>query len=115
MTTIWERVGTALAGLGVPVAADVMISPTGAPLPDLFLTHFLISSPPEQHADNDETLRSYRVQVSIYSRSGLDSLPDVDTAMKAAGFSLGPRRQLPYNPSTRHFGLALEYIYLEDQ
>jgi len=113
--TIWERVKTALTGLGVPMAANVYISGTGNELPNLFLTYFLVSSPPEQHADDAETLRSYRMQISIYQRAGLVSLPDVDSAMVAAGFTRGPQREIPYNQLTRHFGLALEYVYLEGE
>jgi hypothetical protein len=66
-----------------------------------------------QHADDAETHRRYRVQVSIYSRSGMVSLPDTDTAMTAAGFTKGPERQLPYDRGTRHFGLAKDYYYLD--
>jgi len=112
--TIWERVKNALTGLGVPISANLHIEASGAELPDLFLVYFLVSSPPEQSADDRETLRSYRMQVSAYSRSGLISLPDIDGAMVAAGFSRGPQRELPFNEQTRHFGLALEYIYLEE-
>ncbi len=111
--SIWERVIAALTGLGVPMAANVYVAASGQELPDLYLVYFLVSSPPEQHADDAETLRSYRIQVTVYKRAGLASLPDVDGAMVAAGFRRGPQRELPYNQLTRHFGLALEYVYLE--
>lgn len=111
--SIWERVVAALTGLGVPMAANVYVAPTAGELPDLYLVYFLVSSPPEQHADDAEILRSYRMQVTIYNRAGLASLPDVDGSMVAAGFTRGPQRELPYNQLTRHFGLALEYVYLE--
>lgn len=111
--SIWERVAAALTGLGVPMAANVMISETGEALPDLYLVYFLVSGPPAQHADDAETLRHYRMQVSAYNRAGLASLPDVDGAMTAAGFTRGPQQELPYNPQTLHYGLAFEYIYLE--
>jgi len=113
--SIWERVKNALTGLGVPISANLHIEASGAELPDLFLVYFLVSSPPEQSADDHETLRSYRMQVSAYSRNGLTSLPNIDGAMVAAGFSRGPQRELPFNELTRHFGLALEYIYLEEE
>lgn len=113
--TIWERTKAALNSLGVPLAANVYLTASGEELPDLYLVYFLVSSPPEQAADNQETLRSYRMQVSIYSRSGLVSLPDVDGAMTAAGFARGPQREIPFNQVTGHFGLALEFIYLEEE
>lgn len=113
-TTIWARMATALAGLtGWPAVANIYIAPTGGALPNNFLVYSLVSSTPVQHADDAETLRSYLVQVSAYSRSGLQGLPDITLAMTTAGFRAGARRELPYNLETRHFGLALEFNYLE--
>jgi hypothetical protein len=111
--SIWEITETALADLDVPSAAGVMVPITGNPLPDEYMVYFLVSSPPELHADNIEVLRSYRIQVSYYCRSGLADLPDIDGVMVAAGFARGPQRELPYSFSTGHFGLALEYVYTE--
>jgi len=114
MTTIHERVKAALDTLSpaIPYALGQYLTSTGADLPDTFITYIEVSGVPEQHADNVETLRIYRVQVSIYARAGLVSLPDVDTAMLAAGFTRGPERQLAYDKETRHFGLAKDDFYL---
>jgi hypothetical protein len=112
--TIWERVKTALTALAVPMAASEYIVATGASLPDLYLVYFQVSGVGEQHADDVEISRSKRVQVSVYSRAGLISLPDVTGAMVAAGFTPGPDREIPYNPLTRHFGLAMDFFFLEE-
>jgi hypothetical protein len=56
------------------------------------------------------TLRS---QEDMWSRSGLVSLPNVDAAMITAGFMKGDVKQLPKDPVSGHFGLAVEYSYLE--
>lgn len=112
MSTIWEITKSALTGLGVPLAADVYIPASGVDFPDLYLVYFLVTSPPEQSADDAETLRSYLVQVSTYSRDGMVGLPDVAGAMVAAGFERSAMRHLPYNNKTRHFGLAEDFIYL---
>ena len=114
MTTIYERVKTALDTLApaIPYALGQYLTSTGADLPDTFITYIEVSGVPEQHADDLETLRSYRMQVSIYARAGLVSLPDVATAMLAAGFTKGPERQLPYDKETRHFGTAKDYFYM---
>ena len=111
--TIFEIVTTALNTLTpVPFALDTFLTATGADLPDTFITYLDVSDVAAQHADDQETERTYRIQVSIFSRSGLVSLPDVDGAMLAAGFQKGPARQLPYNAETRHFGIAKDFIYL---
>jgi len=114
MSTIFEIAATALATLSVPYANQVYIPATGSDLPDLYLVYSLISAPPAQHADDVERLRANRVQVSVYSRTGLVSLPDVDGAMVAAGFARAAKYQIPYSRETKHFGLALDYVYLEE-
>jgi hypothetical protein len=115
VTTIYERTATALGTLSpaIPYALGQYITATGADLPDTFIVFTLVDGSPEQHADDAEWYRTYRVQVSIYSRSGLVSLPDVNTAMLAAGFTKGPERQLPYDQESKHFGLAKDFFYLE--
>jgi len=112
--TIFDRVVNALKTLNVPYANQVYIPATGNKLPDLFLVYFLISSAARQHADDRETLRATRVQVSVYSRAGLTDLPDVDSAMLAAGFARSAVFQMAYNRETRHFGIALDYVYMEE-
>ena len=112
--TIWERVKTALNGLGVPVAANVLIPATGAELPDTFVTYQLISQPEELSADNVETVTSYDVQVTVWSRAGLPGVAGLHAAMVAAGFRRSATRELDYQTETRHFGLAYNYIFVED-
>ena len=113
--TIWERTKTALNSLGVPMAANVMLITSGADYPDLYLVYLLVSAPTEQFADNKETVRSYRMQVSIYNRNGLVSLPDVNSAMVAAGFMRSTMTELPFNQVTKFYGLSLEFIYTESE
>lgn len=113
MTTIWERTKTALTTLGLPLAADIYVAASGGDLPDTYLTYMLISNPPEQHADDAETMQSYLVQVTCFCRNGLNSLPDINTAMISAGFMRGPAREIPFSTETRHYGLAMDFIYME--
>jgi len=115
MTTIWERTKSALTGLGVPMADNQYLVASEADRPDQYIVYQLISSPPEQHADNVEKSRTYRMQVTIWDREGLINLPDISGSMVAAGFCRGPFRELPYAESTRHFGLAYEFLYLEEE
>ncbi len=114
MTTIFERVETAL-GTIVPAVPFALAPYEGTTLPDLYIVHQLLPSPAAQHADNKETARAYYVQITIWSRDGLAVLPDVDTAMDAAGFQKGQERQLPKDPQSKHFGLAKDFVYLEGQ
>ena len=113
MTTVYEMVADALDNLSpaVPFAMAPYKSANGI-LPDVFIVYQLIAGTPEQHADDAETERSYLVQVSIYSRSGLASLPDVDGVMISAGFVKDTERQLPQDSITGHYGLAIDYVYM---
>lgn len=107
---------TAIKTLNVPYGAGTFMPTDGSDvLPDLFIEYSLVSSTSVQHADNVEKLRRNRVQVSIFSRSGLVDLPDVTSAMEAAGFLLGAARELQFDKETRHFGLALDYVYLMEE
>jgi hypothetical protein len=116
MTTVFERVDDALATLSpVPYALKPYLTADGAELPATFIDYQLIDSPPEQHADNAETERSYLVQVTIWDTTGLVSLPNVDAAMIAAGFKKSNERQLPKDPQSGHYGLAKDYVYLDSQ
>lgn len=116
MTTIFARTATALSALSpaIPYGLDVYLKSDSGELPDTFITYSLITGEPMQSADNEETLREYVVQISIFSRAGLVSLPGVDAVMLAAGFVKGSERQLPRDAETRHFGLATDYHYFED-
>src|SRR4030042_7032731 len=114
-TTIWERVKTALTPLDILMAENTYIPAKGQEYPDSYLVYFMVSEPPAQHADNVEKLRTYRMQVSYYSRNGLLSMPDIVGAMTGAGFTRLPGHELPYNPDTRHFGMAMDFNYLEEE
>lgn len=116
MASVWEETYSALSGLGYALAANVMLSDTAGSLPDEYLVYQVISSPPVLHADHTERIRWYRMQVTAYSRNGLATMPVlVQAAMVAAGFTKSVFRELPYNQETRHFGYAMEFIWMEDE
>jgi len=112
MTSIFALTETALGTIS-PAVAFSLAPYKAATLPDVYIAHQLIFSPPEQHADDAETMRSYTVQVTVWSRSGLNSLPNVNAAMTAAGFLKSDERQLPQDDETGHYGLAMDFVYLE--
>ncbi len=111
--TIFEIVEAALGT--VSPAIYFASAPYKGTLPSAFVTHQLVTSPPEQHADNVEIERSYTIQLNFWDVSNIPSTSSVDAAMKAAGFEKGTVRQLPQDPQTHHYGLAVEYVYLEQE
>ncbi len=114
MTTIFERVATALSTLTpTPYGAGAYLSASPESIPDTYMSYQVISAPPAQHADDSETLRTYRVQVSAFSRAGMVNLPAVETAMKAGGFVYAGQRQLNYDERTRHYGVAYDFTFLD--
>jgi len=112
MTTIFERVTTALNTLSPAVPFALAPYKSTGTLPATFIAYQMIDGSPEQSADGIETERSYLIQVSIYSTVGLVTLPNVDAAMLAAGFQKGSERQLPQDIETGHYGLAKDFTYL---
>lgn len=113
MTTIFERVENALAT--VSPAINYSSTPYKGALPNAYVTHQLLTSPPELHADNVELERSYTIQLNYWDISNIPSTTSVDAAMLAAGFQKNTVRQLPQDQQTNHYGLAVEYIYLEQE
>jgi hypothetical protein len=108
MTDIFETTKTALDTLSIPFGMGLYLC--DGELPDQYMVFTLIDGVPTQHADDNETERTYRVQVSIFDRNGLADLPDVDVVMLAAGFKKGPERQLPRDPESGHYCLAKDYF-----
>lgn len=113
MTTIFERVETALGTISP--AISFASAPYKGALPNAYVTHQLINSPAEQHADGEETERSYTMQLNFWDKTGIPSTTNVDAAMKAAGFHKSDVRQLPQDQQSHHYGLAVEYVYIESQ
>lgn len=113
MTTVFERVETALGTISP--AVSFASAPYKGTLPNAYITHQLINSPPEQHADNEETERSYTMQITLWDKTNIPSTDSVDAAMKTAGFEKGDVSQLPQDAQTHHYGLAVEYVYFETQ
>lgn len=114
MTTIFERAETALNTLsGITNAMERMLMASGD-LPDIFLTYALVSSTPVLHLNDIEAGRNYVVQVSIFSRAGLVSLPNVDAAMLTAGFRRGDERALPRDTQSGHYHLAKDFNFYEE-
>ncbi|RPH60008.1 MAG: hypothetical protein EHM81_07100 [Chloroflexi bacterium] len=111
-TTIFERVKTALATLSpIQYALDSMMM-TGGDLPDQYLVYNLPNAAPVAHFDDQEAARRYQVQVAIYSRAGLVSLPNVDAAMLAAGFTRSSERVAPNQGD--HYCLEKSYYFHND-
>lgn len=114
MTSIFSRAYNALSPLGLPLAMGIYLTANGVELPSRYLVYNLVTSGAEQSADDVETLRAYDLQVTLWDKTGLDSPPDMDGAMRAAGFRKGASRQLPRDPDSGHFGLATDYTFLEE-
>ena len=112
MTTIFERVSTALGTLSPAIPYALAPYKSSDALPATFIAYQLIDDSAEQHADDAETERSSLIQITVWDTTGLVTLPNVDAAMVASGFQKGHKRQLPQDQETGHYGLAMEYIYV---
>lgn len=113
--TIWERIKAALVPMGLPVAQGALKPNAGGAYPDRYLIYQVISAPGEEFADNREFKRLYLVQVNSWSRNGFIGFPDVEGAMLAAGFTYVDSRDLALSSDTGHYGLGVDFNYLEDK
>lgn len=113
--SIWSITLAALTGLGKPLAANRYIPATGSQLPAEYIVFFLVDSIPAEAADDVETLRFHRMQVSYYSTTGLAGMPNIAGAMVAAGFTKSVITEIPYNADTGHYGCSNEFIFLEEE
>jgi len=110
---IFERTKTALSVFApIPVVMDRYLS--NASLPDVYIVYDFITSNPDLHLDDQESGRSNLVQVTVFSRSGLSDLPDIDAAMVAAGFTKSAKRQVDVDAQSSHYGLAQDYYFYEE-
>lgn len=112
MSDPYELTETALSGLGLPYAADANRSALGTPLPDLFVVYKQVSGLAAQFADDLDTERFFRMQLSVFSRDGLVGLPDTDNAMESVGFVFSRATEIPFTRETGHYGQAREYTIL---
>jgi hypothetical protein len=112
--TIWERVTEALSTLEIPLVEDVYIPGEGQSYPDSYAVFFLVDSPIAQAADNKKVSVRHRVQVNYFSISGLIGIPDITGLMLDAGFEFVTMRNIPRTPEILHYGLAMDYTYLEE-
>jgi len=117
MANIYNLVYTALASLGYEVREQGTFSEDEA-LPATFITYTLISKGDIRHSDNEPTSSVGRVQVALYStdpaiKQAADGL--LFGVMKAAGFMRAGGRDLPFDPTTGHYGYACDYrLYQEE-
>ncbi len=113
--TIWQKVKDALAGLAIKTANNRLTLKTGETWPDQYITFQVPSAGPEKYIDDHETARSYLVQLNLWSRSGFESFPDVETAMLAAGFYFQAERDMDYNDNTGHYGQSKDFLFYEEK
>lgn len=114
MATIWARTKAALAGLGLPVENNRLVSQTGEVLPDRYISFQVISTAPEEHVDDHEVLRNHLVQLNCWSKDGFESFPDVEAAMLADGFLFQAERDMDYT-ETGHYGQSKDFLFMEEK
>lgn len=115
MRTIWNRVNEALSGLGVRVANNRLVMESDERFPERFFVFQEITASPEEHFDDIETVREHLVQVNCWSRNGFEAFPDVESAMKAAGFVFSAARDLGFDNETGHYGRNMDFLFYEER
>lgn len=85
------------------------------PLPESFITYFIVDSDDRSFYDDDPKMSDYRIQVVFYSKkmSLIKTVPDsIYQSLKAAGFiRTGKGRDIAYN--AEHYAWQIDYLYTE--
>lgn len=117
MANIYSTLYTALATLGYTVREQGTFTDAET-LPATFVTYQMIFKNDIAHSDNAPSSNVARVQVALYStdpaiKQGADAALFVP--LKAAGFMRVGGRDLPFDPSTGHYGYTCDYrLYQEE-
>lgn len=119
MANVYKTIYDTLSAIGYPVYEQGSLGDDD-PMPADLITYQLINKSDITHSDNLPTSNVVRVQVALYSTD-----PEIKQSadatlwavMKPAGFMRMGGRDLPFDPSTGHYGYVCEYrIYQkEDQ
>lgn len=115
MINIFSKVYNTLIATGYTVREQGGFR-TEDTLPESFITYFLVDSPDVSHADNLATGRTYRVQVTLYSKKpsvvqGAEG--SIGALMRSGGFLRMSGRALPFNADTGHYAFAIDYRYFD--
>jgi len=113
--TIWARVKAALDGLGLPTGNMRLFLASDKPLPARYLTYQVIVTSPEWHVDDKEVIRSYLVQINCWSQDGFENFPNVEGAMRAAGFYFQAARDMAFEDKTGHYGQSMDFEFYENK
>ncbi len=110
-----DKTESVLNALGLPYDYE-KYDGSSKQLPDTYLVYTLIDDNGKTWADNTETSRTVRIQISLYYRVKSEALtvPDaVEAAFMAAGFLRSGGRSLPYNKETGHYGRYFDFRLYE--
>lgn len=102
----------------VPLGYEIALQGSYAdeePLPESFITYFIIDSVDKSFYDDAPKMSDYRIQLVFYSKkmSLVKTVPDlIYQSLKAVGFiRTGKGRDISYN--VEHYAWQVDYIYTE--
>jgi len=85
------------------------------PLPESFITYFIVDSNDRSFYDDSPKLSDYRIQIVFYSKKVelIKTIPDlIYQHLKAAGFvRTGKGRDISYN--VEHYAWQIDYLFTE--
>lgn len=117
MTNIYNKITTTLTSLGYTIREQGTYG-SSENLPTTLITYLIVDAPNETHYDNEPNSTTYRVQVTLYSKTpsivqgANDSIKNL---MIPAGFLRQSGRSLPYDAKTGHYAWTQDYkIKLEE-
>jgi hypothetical protein len=110
-----ERCESILPTLGLPFDFERFEGNTKQ-LPDTYIVYFLVDDVGAAWADNKETAKKPRFQVSLFYREKAVFLTvpeQIEAAFKNAGFMRVGSGRIPYSAETGHYGWRCDFRTIE--
>lgn len=107
-----ELITSTLKALGVPTQRTVF---TGKPKPETYTISQMITSLPNDYANDDNETIKHTLRVHIYSKRDYTQLLDVAiSALKAAGFVISSIDNEIYEEETGYYHRPITIKFLEE-
>jgi len=104
----------ALTSLGYEVRLQGSYA-DGEPLPESFITYYIVDAPDASFYDDKPMLTHHRIQIVFYSKliSKINSVPDqIYSLLKTAGF-IREGKGRDYGFENEYYGILVNYMFTE--
>ncbi|MCK1989472.1 hypothetical protein MPH48_15355 [Lysinibacillus fusiformis] len=113
MIDIVKHIPETLASLNLPKLFNTV--PTGAEIPDQYITFLEINAKPALEASDQEYETERLIQVNVWSRPNYYQLvEDIKRLMESAGYERTIEYDAPKQEGDSHFNKVLRFVFFDE-